>query len=56
MYIDFDGNRSKWHPAMATWCKGEVEKGNLEINAKNEEIAETTELYKTQSEECLKIV
>ena len=48
MYIDFDGNRSAWHPAMVAWCKEELEKCNLDTNAKNEEIAATTELYKKE--------
>jgi len=38
MYIDFDGNRSTWHPAMADWCKDEIEKENGEVAKKNAEM------------------
>ena len=38
MYIDFDGNRSTWHPAMADWCKDEVDQENREVAKKNAEM------------------
>lgn len=48
MYIDFDGNRSEWHPAMAEWCKAEVDQGNSDVSRQNAEIQILNKRYKEE--------
>ena len=53
MYIDFDGNRSVWHPAMAQWCSDAVAQGNDKITAKNADIKTTIERYRSEEERTM---
>lgn len=49
MYIDFDGNRSTWHPAMADWCKDEIERQNQEVATKNAEMQTLQTRYQEEA-------
>ena len=53
MYIDFDGNRSEWHPAMADWCKNEMDQENHKVAKRNAEMQTMKMRYQEEEEATL---